>query len=185
MNTVPKLFVAKGFRSQTKKEAIKSSSTKQSTKCHCCHISFFVKEKNNLTVSKPFQVVNLTNTQLTEPFFFILATSPPTTKSPQTTTSLPETTKPPSTTASPTTTTSSTPTTGNDYNNLRYCHYDHRRRKLTWALVRKLTHLLTMLNVAFYRINMGKITKGRAEKPAQTLFKTTQEHKIQQQVSLY
>ena len=70
MNTVPKLFVAKGFRSQTKKEAIKSSITKQSTKCHCCHISFFVKEKNNLIVSKPFQVVDLTNTQLTEPFFY-------------------------------------------------------------------------------------------------------------------
>ena len=130
MNTVPKLFVAKGFRSQTKKEAIKSSITKQSTKCHCCHISFFVKEKNNLTVSKPFQVVNLTNTQLTEPFF-ILATSPPTSTSPQTTTSLPKTTKPPSTTASPDTTISFAPTAGNDYNNLRYCHYDHRRPKVT------------------------------------------------------
>ena len=56
------------------------------------------------------------------------------------------------------------------------------------SLVRtlKLTPgLLTMLNVAFYRVNMGKITKGRAAKPAQTLFKTTQEHKIQQQVSLF
>ena len=131
MNTVPKLFVAEGFGSQTKKEAIKSSTTKQSTKCHCCHISFFVKEKNNLTVSKPFQVVNLTNTQLTTPFFVILAPSPPTTTSPQTTTSLPETSKHPSTSASSNTTTSSSPKTGNDYNNLRYCHYDHRRPKFT------------------------------------------------------
>ena len=38
-----------------------------------------------------------------------------------------------------------------------------------------------MLNVTFYRIKKGKI--GRAAKPAQTLFKTTQEHKIQQEVT--
>ena len=38
---------------------------------HCCYISFFVKmTKMNLTVSKPFLVVNLTNTQPTE--FFLL-----------------------------------------------------------------------------------------------------------------
>ena len=129
MNTVPKLFVPKGFRSQPKKEAIKQYKTifKMILLSHF----LFVKEKNNLTVSKQFQVVNLTNTQLTGIFYFILATSPQTTKSPQTTTSLPETTKLPSTTASPNTTTSSAPTTGNDYNNLRYCHYDHRRPKFT------------------------------------------------------
>ena len=39
-----------------------------------------------------------------------------------------------------------------------------------------------MLNVAFYSVNMGKITKDGAARPAQTLFKKTQEHKIQQQV---
>ena len=69
MDTVPKLFVANGFRSQTKKKAIKSSSKKQFTKCHRYHISFFVKVRKP-TVSKLFQVVNLTNTQLTEPFFY-------------------------------------------------------------------------------------------------------------------
>ena len=93
------------------------------------HSLFGEDDKKNLTVSKPFLVVNLTNTQLTELFFFILATSPPTTTLPQTTTSPPETTKPPSTTASPDTTTSSVQPTGNDYTNLRYPHYDHRRPK--------------------------------------------------------
>ena len=87
------------------------------------HFLFSEDDKKNLTVSKPLQVANLTNTKLTELFFFfILATSPPTTTLPKTTTSPPETTKPPSTTASPDTTTSSVQPTGNGYTNLRYCH---------------------------------------------------------------
>ena len=71
------------------------------------------------TVSPPFLVVNLTNTQLTE-LFFILATSPPTTTLRHTTTPPPETTKPPSTTPSQDTTSLSVQTTGNDYTNLNW-----------------------------------------------------------------
>ena len=38
---------------------------------HCCHSFFFCEdEKKNLTVSKPFLVVNHNNTKLTEFFFF-------------------------------------------------------------------------------------------------------------------